>query len=217
MELKLYYNPISSYSQKTLMGLYEKEVSFTPIVVNLMDPVARQEYLAVNPWGKVPTMICVDEDRTLPESSIILEFIDQRFSTGSKLFPNDPDQCRRARLFDRMSDFYLNDPTVTIFLDQIRPPEAKNPAAVARAKQTLETSVRVMNEHYATRTWALGEEFSIADVSAAPALFYMQQVYPFADFPHLVAYAQRVIGRPSYQKVLSEALPVLQQMAQKRN
>lgn len=216
MELKLYYNPISSYSQKTLMGLYEKEVSFTPIMVNLMDSAARQEYLSVNPWGKVPTMICVDEDRTLPESSIILEFVDQRFSTGTRLFPVDPDQCRRARLFDRMSDFYLNDPAVTIFLDQIRAPEAKNPAAVARAKQTLETSVRVLNEHFATRTWALGEEFSIADVAATPALFYMQQVYPFSDFPNLVSYANRLISRPSYQKVLAEALPVLQQFGQKR-
>lgn len=215
MDLKLYYNPVSSYSQKALMGLYEKDVTFTPSVVNLMDPAARQEYLAVNPWGKVPTLVCKDEDRTLPESSILLEFVDQRFSTGTRLFPTDPEQCRRARLFDRMADFYLNDPVVTIYLDQIRPPEAKNPAGVARAKQTLETSVRVWNEHFASRTWALGDEFSIADVSATPALFYMQQMYPYTDFPNLVAYAQRLMARPSYQKVLAEVLPVLQQMSQR--
>ena len=60
--------------------------------------------------------------------------------------------------------------------------------------------------------WMMGEDFTMADCAAAAPLFYAQNVHPFDDRPHLLAYARRLFERPSYQKVLAEALPMLEKM-----
>ena len=50
--MKLYYNPISTYSQKTLLAFYEKGLEFEPTIVALMDPEAREAYREVYPLGE---------------------------------------------------------------------------------------------------------------------------------------------------------------------
>jgi glutathione S-transferase len=58
------------------------------------------------------------------------------------------------------------------------------------------------------REWAIGEQFTIADCAAAPALFYAAIVHPFdSGHNHLQAYFERLLGRPSMQRTLREARP----------
>ncbi len=73
--MKLYYNPISTYSQKVLIALYEKALDFEPEIVNLMDSDARAQYREVYPMGKIPCLI-LDDGHMIPESSTIIEYID---------------------------------------------------------------------------------------------------------------------------------------------
>lgn len=207
--MKLYYNPISTYSQKTLMAFYEKGVDFTPEVVNLADPAAVEAYQQVNPYGKVPTLV-LDDGWKIPESSIIIEYLDTHFDSGTRLIPEDKDLARQTRFFDRLGDLYLNDPMVTLFFDGLKPAEQREPARTERARKTLDTTYRMMNQGFATRTWALGDTFSMADCAAAPALAALRQVYPYNDYPNLVAFATRVTERPSFQRVMQEALPAIQ-------
>lgn len=55
--MKLYYHPLSTYSQKTLMALYEKEVPFEREIVNLRDPRQRTAYRRLYPLGKIPLLV----------------------------------------------------------------------------------------------------------------------------------------------------------------
>jgi glutathione S-transferase len=58
------------------------------------------------------------------------------------------------------------------------------------------------------KTWALGDAFTLADCSAAPALFYGNTIVPFEDTQDtLAAYLDRLMDRPSYARVLKEAEP----------
>jgi glutathione S-transferase len=60
----------------------------------------------------------------------------------------------------------------------------------------------------AAKSWANGEDFTLADCSAAPALFYADKVMPFADtHPQAHAYLGRLTQRPSYARALKEAEP----------
>jgi glutathione S-transferase len=60
----------------------------------------------------------------------------------------------------------------------------------------------------ASRTWAMGEAFSLADCAAAPALFYGNVVVPFGpEHTNVAAYLERVKARPSFARVLKEAEP----------
>ena len=95
MNLKLHYNIASTYSQKVLLALFEKGVPFTPAVVNLQDPAARAEYKKLYPIGKIPLL--TGEAIFIPESSIIIEFLENEFpDSGTKLIPDDKTAARRG-------------------------------------------------------------------------------------------------------------------------
>ena len=109
--MKLYYNPISTYSQKVLLAFYEKGIEFEPSIVSLMDPEAGAAYREVYPLGKIPCLV-VDDDHIIPESSIIIEYIDGM--AEPRLIDGDSEQTRKIRFKDRMIDLYLNDNVVTL-------------------------------------------------------------------------------------------------------
>jgi glutathione S-transferase len=63
----------------------------------------------------------------------------------------------------------------------------------------------------AGKAWAMGETFTLADCSAAPALFYGNRFFgPFRDtHPKALAYLDRLMARPSYARALEEAKPFM--------
>lgn len=208
--MKLYFNPVSSYSQKTLTAFYEKNIDFDPVIVNLMDPAAREAYRGVNPLGKVPTLV-LEDGVTIPESTTIIEYLEDHF-LGKQLIPTNKDLARETRFHDRNFDLYVNDPVAEIFFDGRKPPEARNAAGVAAAKVRLDILYKRYDEHFAKRTWAIGNEFTMADCAAAPAFNYGRMVYPFTQYPNLTAYVGRLVERPSFARVLKDAMPMLAAM-----
>jgi glutathione S-transferase len=63
----------------------------------------------------------------------------------------------------------------------------------------------------ASRTWAMGDDFTMADCAAVPALFYADKVSPLAEtYPNVAAYLGRLTQRPSYARALNEAEPYFQ-------
>jgi glutathione S-transferase len=207
--MKLYYNPLSSYSQKVLMAFFEKGVSFTPELVNMMDPKAKAEYEKINMFGKVPTLV-LDDGHNIPESTIIIEYLEDTFpGSGTRLIPEDKTLARQARFHDRLFDLYINDPLTVIFFDGRRPEGQREPQRVAAAKATLDKVYARYDGYFATHTWAIGDAFSMADCAAAPALNYGKMVYPYEQYKNLTAYAGRLAERPSFARAWAEALPLM--------
>jgi glutathione S-transferase len=73
MSLRLYFHPLSSFCQKALIALYENDTPFERHIVDLGDETSRAAFLAVWPIGKFPVLRDEGRDRTIPESSIIIE------------------------------------------------------------------------------------------------------------------------------------------------
>jgi glutathione S-transferase len=72
----------------------------------------------------------------------------------------------------------------------------------------LETAYAWLDRIMAGRTWAVGESFTLADCSAAPALFYADWTHPIpAACTHVKAYRQRLLARPSFARAVDEARP----------
>jgi glutathione S-transferase len=60
------------------------------------------------------------------------------------------------------------------------------------------------------RFWAMSEGFGLADCAAAPSLFYVNKIVPFAaTHPGCMRYLERLMQRPSFARVLKEAEPYL--------
>lgn len=212
MTMKLYYSPVSSYSMKTLMAFHEKGVAFEPTIVNLMDPAARADYAKVYPLGKVPFLRVEDKNLGIAESTTIIEYIDQHFASGTKLIPSDPDAAREVRYRDRFFDLHISEPMAKIFFDSWRPQGQGDAFGVTQAKAKLTTAFKMLDDVMADRTWAAGSELTMADCAAAPALFYCRNVHPFTDLKNVTSYANRLMERPSFQKVVKEAEPILAQL-----
>jgi glutathione S-transferase len=206
--MTLHYHPLSTYSQKTLIALYEKNADFSREIIELFDPSKAAAYRTFYPLGKVPVL--VDGDRFIPESSIIIEYLETKYEGGTRLIPKDPEQARRARFHDRVADLYVNDCMATIFFDGRKPEGAREPGRVAQAKETLDTSYKHLDEHLAKRTWLVGEQFSIADCALAAPLGYLRKVHPFASYPNISTYWNRASERPSVKRVLDEAQPYIE-------
>jgi glutathione S-transferase len=209
--MKLYYFPVSTYSQKALLALHEKGIEFVPQYVNLMDKTEREQYREIYPIGKIP-LLKPSEDYMVPESSIIIEYLQDHFPEGSRLIPKEMDAARRTRFVDRLCDLYLNNPTVELLFEGWKPQAEQDEEHIAKQKRLLDAQYSYMDKLLADNTWLMGEEFTLADCAAIPPLYYAQKLYPFTGYKNLAAYFARALERPSYQKVLAEARPILEQM-----
>ena len=119
--MKLYHHPISSYCQKVQIAMYEKGIEFDSQLVELMDPEKRARYLEVYPMGKIPLLV-VDDDHLIPESSIIIDYLDG--IAEPKLIFGDAEQRRKIRFKDRVFDLYLNDSVSTLLFQAMKPESA---------------------------------------------------------------------------------------------
>jgi glutathione S-transferase len=124
------------------------------------------------------------------------------------LVPGDPALAREKRLRDRVYDFYVHEPMQKIVGDKLRPADKKDPYGVDQAKAQIEIAYRMLDEGMATRRWAAGDAFTMADCAAFPALYYANRVKPIdPSQKNLTAYLKRLSERPSVTRVLEEADP----------
>lgn len=204
MALTLYAHPLSSYCQKALIALYELDLPFELKFLDSAKPEVFGELQRLWPFGKFPLL--VDDGLVIPEASLIIEHLDAR--TGAGLLPSDPAVRMETRLMDRVFDNYVATPQQKTVSDLIREPGRRDTQGVEEAHALLEKSYAWLDGRLATRTWAAGEAFTLADCGAAPMLFYANWVHPIAPgFPTLAKYLKRLRGRTSVERAVEEARP----------
>jgi glutathione S-transferase len=213
MSLTLYYHPLSSFCWKVLIALYENGTPFKPVSVNLGDPDERAALLKLWPIGKFPVLRDGARNQTVPESSIIIDYLDRFYPGRTRFTPTDGDAAWRTRLQDRFYDLYVHLPMQAIVGNRLRPAGAKDPHGVEEAKARLRSSFDMIEAEMAakpeaSRTWGMGGSFTIADCAASPSLYYANKVLPFRDsHRHVAAYLDRLMARPAFARVLEEAKP----------
>ncbi|WP_342362639.1 glutathione S-transferase family protein [Terrarubrum flagellatum] len=206
MSLTLYYHPLSSFCQKAVIAFYEADVPFTPYLLDSAEAYAEVKRLW--PIGKFPIMRDEARDLIVPESTLIIEYIAARFPAAARLAPESPDKARDVRLGDRFYDLYVNMEMQKIVGDRRRPADAKDPHGVAESRAKLKTCYDMIELGMRSQRWAAGEEFTMADCAAAPALFYANLCEPFGDaHPATAAYYERLKARPSVARTFEEAKP----------
>lgn len=208
--MKLYYHPISPYSHKALIAFYEKDVSFEPAIVNLGDPEGRAAYEKIYPLCKIPLLVLKD-GYMVPESTIIVEYLEGHFDQGTRLIPKGMDDARRVRFMDRVVDLYVNEPMLKVFFDQIKLREIL-PADLERARKVLAMSYSMLDRGLEKTTWIAGNDFSMADCGLIPCLYNLQNLFPFSSYTHLSRYWKQAQERASYQRVREEQEPALKAM-----
>jgi glutathione S-transferase len=206
MSLTLYFHPLSSFCWKTLIALYDSGIPFEPKLVNLGDPAERAAFQAVWPLAKFPVLRDEALGHTVPESTIIIEYLAQHYPAAAGLLPADPDLARQVRLLDRLIDNYIHLPFQQVVIERMRPEGQHDPFGAERARANLRQGYDLVAPMIAG-PWAAGENFTLVDCAALPALYYADYAVSLAGWPALAAYLDRLKARPSVARVLQEAQP----------
>jgi glutathione S-transferase len=208
MSLKLYFHPLASFCWKVLIALYENDTPFEPHIVDLGGERSSTEFKRIWPIGKFPVLHDKARNVTVPESSIIIEYLSHHYPGGTELVPKDTDLALQARQWDRVYDFYVHEPMQKIVGDRLRPPGKTDAQGVEQAKALLDTAYSMVDREMAAKTWAIGDKFTMADCAAAPALFYANKVLPLGErYRNVARYLDRLLARPSFARTVQEAQP----------
>ncbi|WP_315763685.1 glutathione S-transferase family protein [Sphingomonas sp. Y38-1Y] len=201
--IALYGHPFAAFAWKALIALHERGVPFEFRQVDQPEHGARIAELS--PTGQFP--VIVDGDRTVVGSNAVIDYLDG-IGDMPPLIPADRLAAIEARELADLFDDYIAVPMQRIVADALLPDAERSPSEVARQRERLRRAYAWFERRLAGRDWATGERFTIADVAAAPALFYADWAEPLGDsLPVLTAYRARLLARPSIARVVDDARP----------
>ncbi len=199
----LYEHPLSPYAQKVKIALAEKGIEFECRLPNFMsgsDP----EFEATSPRLEVPTL--VDGDTRVFDSTIILEYLEDRWPAPALLPATPPDRAR-ARMLEEMCDTYyeaINWAAMEIRVFRRATGEladrllARGTAQVAGVNAWLERQL-------GDRQWFNGGSFGWGDVSVVPFVYGGAITGNPPAGARLAAWLERARSRPSVAAALDAA------------
>ena len=200
----LYSGPLSLFSRKVELALYEKRLDFERVEVAFTQTEGYRpkhpEVIAANPKGQVPVL--VDGDLTLFDSTVILEYIDDAYPTPP-LYPFAPRDKARCRLVELDADEILF-PDVRRLMCRTEPPLADGERQRARAEEGQRGEKAIFG-HYGRLAQQLSASdyfcgvFSAADIAMFMTIHYAMRLNgPALDsFPALAGWYRRVGERRS--------------------
>jgi glutathione S-transferase len=194
--LKLYDNRDSGNAYKVRLTLAHLGVSFERIVLDTDNGETRTpEFLAINPNGKVPTIVLANGD-VLWESNAIIFYL----ATATPLLPDDT--LERARVLQWMFfEQYSHEPNIAVsrhVLKHLTLSDERR-ALVESKREPGYKALGVMEVHLASRSFFVAEQFTIADI----ALYAYTHVadeggFDLGDFPAVRGWIARVAGQPGH-------------------
>lgn len=105
--LELYHHGSSVCAAKVRFALAEKALDWEGHYVDILKGEQFEpDYLAINPKGVVPVLI--HDGKTIPESTVICEYLEEAFPDTPRLYPNDPFERTKVRMWTKAVDEELH-------------------------------------------------------------------------------------------------------------
>ena len=194
--MTLFSDPRDHYSHRVRMVLCEKGVTVDVVDV---DPSQKPEELSeINPYGTLPTLL--DRDLVLYKSTVIMEYLDERFP-HPPLLPVYPVARAQCRLL--MHRIELDWSTRVDVLMAGRGREA----AMDKARKELRESLAAIAPVFADRPFFLNEEFTLVDCFVAPILWRLDALdlkMSARQLKPMQRYMNEMFERETFQESLTE-------------
>lgn len=210
----LYDHPLSPFSQKVRIMLREKGLAFTAVVPEGLGSGQDNGFSQQNPRMEVPALV-LDDGRTLFDSTIILEYLEDAFSEPA-MRPADPFERARCREIEEVCDTHYE--AINWGLGELR--YFKRGGAKAEAMRAVGVAETRMLHSWlegqlGAAGWLSGGQFGWADLAAVPyvTMSVALDIAPAEGSP-LSAWLARVLERPSVAATAAEASVAVVQMAQ---
>ncbi len=194
--LACYSDPADHYSHRVRIVLAEKGVSAE--IISVEQGRCPPRLLEVNPYASLPTL--VDRDLALYESTVVMEYLDERYP-HPPLLPVYPVARANSRLLiHRIQRDWC------ALVDLILDSRSKEPARV-QARKELRESLTGVSALFAEKPYFLSEELSLVDCCLLPILWRLPVLgieLPKPAKP-LLDYMERQFAREAFQASLSAA------------
>jgi len=199
--MKLYSGPLSLFTAKVRIALDEKGLSYELISVPFSRAAGYSpklpEMLAINPKGQVPVLI--DRDVTVYDSTLICEYLEERYP-DPPLFPRDIPERVRCRQLEAASDEILFPSVWELIAENFYKPDpaTRDAARIAKAKAAIAAEQERLDGELAGREY-LCRQFTVADIAYFLTLMFATSLGAPADagLGNLAAWSARVIARPA--------------------
>lgn len=195
---KLHFHPASTYSRRVTMALIEKGIDYEPVTVDMAKGAHKSpEYLALNPYGRVPTL--VDGDFVLYESTAILSYLEAQHPETA-LVPDDDQGRALVDMHMKLCDLQLSPWAGKIlFPKRFLPEDRWDRDGMAKASAEIGKHLEIVARELGNDDYLVGNRFSLADICYAPTLEFLDLLE--TDVPDVVnAWAERLLSRPSAQQ-----------------
>lgn len=199
--IKLYDFKTSPNCQRVKVVLEEKGLTYETVPVDLRNREQKApEYLAMNPYGKVPVL--VDGDTVLYESCIINEYLEEEYPDPA-LLPADSSVRARIRILIDYGITHTNDSHQAIRAEMVKPEGERDADALAAAKARFVDELQPLERELEGREYMAGD-FSLLDAAHFPRVMRHVQwgVLPDPSLPLLQAWYQRMTERASVRAIL---------------
>jgi len=197
---RLHYHPFAQYCQKVLIALYEHDLAFDAVIVDLGSAGDRAALARLWPFAKFPVLETGD-GTVLGESGVIVEYLDTLAPGRTPLVPEDRLAGLEPRTLERVIDNYIADPLTRLVLARLM----GKPCDEDADRALIATAYDLLESRLPGRAWGAGQDFGLADCAAAPALFYANLMVPIGNRPLLADWFARLRARPSVARVIDEA------------
>ena len=206
----LYEHPLSPYAQKVKIALGEKGIAFESRMPDILGGSDRDEFLRLNPRLEVPTL--VDGDAAIFDSTIILEYVEERWPDPA-LLPVAPAERARARMIEEVCDTYyeaINGAIMEIRAFQ-RATGDDAERLLARASEQTAGVQGWLGRHLGAQPFFGGARFGWADAAVAPFLHASATVgnAPAVGSP-LASWLDRISTRPAIASTFEAAAASMQ-------
>jgi glutathione S-transferase len=189
------YGISGSRALRSIWAIEEVGVEYEHVPTNFSEDSKSEDYLAVNPNGRIPALI--DGDLVLFESMAINLYLAKTY--GGDLYPGNASDEARANQWSVWAISEIEPLQMQIVIQKIFVPEDKRDAGIiARAEKGLERPLKVLDAQLSNRTYLLGDQFSIADLNVAAVMLLLNMVdYDYSAHTHVKRWADSCYARPS--------------------
>jgi glutathione S-transferase len=196
------YGISNSRALRAIWGIEEVGIDYEHIQVNYGADSKSDQYLEVNPNGRIPAL--VDGDLTLVESMAINLYLTKRY--GGALYPNNPQDEAHALQWSVWAISEIEPLQMQMVIQLLFMPEEKRDAKVIeRARKGLQRPLKVLNATLANRAFLLGDVFSVADLNVASVMYLFKSIQiDCSEHVHITRWLKACYARPALARALSK-------------
>jgi glutathione S-transferase len=215
MALIVYGGSLSPFVRKVRVILTEKGVQYQLDQINPFSPPPA--FLEISPLKRIPVLRDTDvpEPNTLPDSSIISDYIEHKYPEPS-LYPRDAFARAQALWFEEYADTVLAQAVGPgVFFERVvrkmMRGQTDETIVAAALKDKIPKIFDYLEQAVGSKAYLVGDAYSIADIAVATHFVNFGHAGEIVDpgrWPHLAHYVRTILARPSFKAMIDEERPI---------